>query len=392
LAVVVLALSAALAACLVLPFSAGAAGAALVDTEEPEVVIATQDAVGDYLVCYPGSWEGERVTFTYEWRRGGASIAGAKEGTYRIQEADQGESISCVVTARDGAGEGAAESVNAIIVPRAGVLEQAPVFTTPARVVGEAKLEGILGCREGDWEAAPTPTFAYEWLREGQPISGAGKRYYLITAADEGADLSCEVTATNSAGSSWAVSENSVKVPGTRPKPTGNGSGEEDRLEKAETNLVRAAEEEAGKRKAAEEAEGRARASAAERALRSEILGALESGLLPAGKGAKLGALLGSRGLSISFRAPTAGKLVVSWSEVPDARGVPGRTSTAALVVATGSVSFSALEVKKVRIELTSAGKRVLGRAGRIKLLARASFTPTGEAPVVSARTFELNR
>jgi hypothetical protein len=60
-------------------------------------------AVGQTLSCSTGSWTGEGpltpLTYTYQWLRGATPISGATGSTYTIQSADQGQSLSCQVTA-----------------------------------------------------------------------------------------------------------------------------------------------------------------------------------------------------------------------------------------------------------------------------------------------------
>jgi hypothetical protein len=56
------------------------------------------------------------------------------------------------------------------------------------------------------WDGLPAPTYAYQWLKNGAEISGAISANYTIVAGDEGANLSCRVTATNSNGQGVATS------------------------------------------------------------------------------------------------------------------------------------------------------------------------------------------
>jgi hypothetical protein len=86
------------------------------------------------------------------------------------------------------------------------------VSGTPA--VGET-----LTCGDGTWTGEPAPTFTYQWLLEGTPISGATTGAYVMRSADAGENLVCEVTATNSAGHKSATS-GGVSVAGTVPEST----------------------------------------------------------------------------------------------------------------------------------------------------------------------------
>ena len=76
-----------------------------------------------------------------------------------------------------------------------------------------------LTCSPGEWRGSPTPTFKYQWLREGVAIGSATASIYTVVVEDETHHLSCKVTAENGQGSPVTVeSENKIKVPGEAPK------------------------------------------------------------------------------------------------------------------------------------------------------------------------------
>lgn len=60
--------------------------------------------VGQTLTCTNGTWTYVPTTYTYQWLRSGAQIAGAFASTYVLVAADSGKSISCMVTATNAAG------------------------------------------------------------------------------------------------------------------------------------------------------------------------------------------------------------------------------------------------------------------------------------------------
>ncbi len=86
----------------------------------------------------------------------------------------------------------------------------APENTVAPTVSGTAKAGQALTCSEGTWTGSPS--YAYEWLRDGVAIGGAELSSYTVTVADEGHSISCEVTATNILGSKSAASGNRVAV------------------------------------------------------------------------------------------------------------------------------------------------------------------------------------
>ena len=73
-------------------------------------------------------------------------------------------------------------------------------------VTGMPTLGQTLACSTGGWTDNPTPTYAYQWLRNGTAIGGATSASYLVAKADCGYGLACQVTATNSAGQASATS------------------------------------------------------------------------------------------------------------------------------------------------------------------------------------------
>lgn len=99
-----------------------------------------------------------------------------------------------------------------------GLLEVSP--TKPTNTAAPA-LTGVpavgkkLSCSQGGWANRPTG-LSYRWLRDGVAISGQTASAYIVQKADAGDSLACEVTASNAAGPTGAVS-NAVQIP--RPTP-----------------------------------------------------------------------------------------------------------------------------------------------------------------------------
>ena len=68
--------------------------------------------VGDILTTDDGSWTGSPTSYAYQWKRGATNI-GTNANTYTLVNADAGQSITCVVTATNGAGS-TPETSNAV--------------------------------------------------------------------------------------------------------------------------------------------------------------------------------------------------------------------------------------------------------------------------------------
>lgn len=98
-----------------------------VNTSPPTV--SGTAVVGGTLLCADGSWTGTPPpTFTQQWLRDGAPIAGALGSSYVAQAADAGHNVSCLVTAKNSRGQ---KSVSSAGVP----VVQSPPLPSPATPV-----------------------------------------------------------------------------------------------------------------------------------------------------------------------------------------------------------------------------------------------------------------
>jgi hypothetical protein len=97
-------------------------------TPEELPFISGTGAVGQTLKCERGIWSGKPPpSFTYQWYRDGAAIAGATESAYTIEPGDQGHSLSCSVTGSNSEGGVEVEARNRVAV--ASHVTQTPVET-----------------------------------------------------------------------------------------------------------------------------------------------------------------------------------------------------------------------------------------------------------------------
>ena len=105
---------------------------------------------------------------------------------------------------------------------------RSPVRVTGPAIAGNAKPGRSLSCSQGRWTNAPTG-FAYQWSRNGTPISGATSATYRVRAIDEGNSLTCTVIASNVAGAGRSATSAAVRVPVPRvarcPGATGSARG-----------------------------------------------------------------------------------------------------------------------------------------------------------------------
>ena len=122
----------------------------------------------------------------------------------------------------------------------------------------------------------------------------------------------------------------------------------------------------------------------------ARIAAALGAALVPSGKAAKIASLLKHGGLSVKVSALEPGSATVSWYLVPP--GAKLAKHAKPVLIASGRLAFPAAGSAALKLKLTSAGKKLLRHARRLKLTALATFTPTGAAAVRTSRAFTLKR
>jgi hypothetical protein len=111
--------------------------------------------------------------------------------------------------------------------------------------------------------------------------------------------------------------------------------------------------------------------------------------IVPSGTRARIATLLRTGAIPLAFKAPRAGRAVVSWYASPAAR--QGRKAKPVLV-ARGSHTFTRAGTATIRMRVTAAGRRLLNRLRRVRLTAKGTFTPAGGKPVAATKAFVLKR
>ncbi len=162
-------------------------------TRQPE--LAGTPKVGRALTVSDPEWNTDGVDHAYQWLRDGAPIGGAERATYLLAPADLGHAISATVTGTKEGWTSASVESNAVTA----AVGDAIVATVQPRVAGTAALDQTLTATPGTWGTGETPTFGYQWLRDGTPIGGATQAAYAVSAADLGRGLALRVTATRTA-------------------------------------------------------------------------------------------------------------------------------------------------------------------------------------------------
>jgi hypothetical protein len=114
----------------------------------------------------------------------------------------------------------------------------------------------------------------------------------------------------------------------------------------------------------------------------------LRAAAIPAPAARRIGPLLARDGYRLTFAAPFPGSLSITWR-------LKGTGATVAAV----RVKFTGTAPQTVQVALTPAGRRLLRRdrrlprrARRPRVVARATFVPSGGRPVAAAGTFSVIR
>jgi hypothetical protein len=167
--------------------------------------------VGGKLTCQQGTWTGtEPIVFTYQWLKNGSSAGMGPD--FSVVREDEGQSLTCEVTASNASGIPATASSPSVKIPF-GALES----VEPPVITGPAEVNGSLKCSTGTWNGNPTG-FKYQWSREGESaikeaIGPATEATFTVPINDAGDSLYCQVTAERVGSSSKSRTSAPVTVP-----------------------------------------------------------------------------------------------------------------------------------------------------------------------------------
>jgi hypothetical protein len=212
----------------------------------------------------------------------------------------------------------------------------------------------MLVASTGAWSGTAPISYAYQWqlCKPGcTNIAGATGSSLGVSQVDVGGRLRVVVTASNSAGSTEAGSNQVGPV--AQAGPTA-----------------------------------------------AQIRAALAQALVVSGKFASIAQLIKRGGYPASFTAPSVGHLVIGWYFLPPgarlanaARRGGKQTKAAPVLVASANVVFHAPGRAAVQVALTAQGRRLLQRAQRLVLTERGSFVASGATtPTSVTRTITLTQ
>jgi surface antigen len=181
-------------------------------TAAPVPAISGSARAGSVLTALPGAWGPSPVTLSYQWKRGGALITGARAATYKLTNADAGTTVTVAVT---GTKTG---YVTTTRTSKLTTLVTGGVLTAPTpSISGTAKAGRPLTAAAGTWGPAPV-TLQYAWKQDGVTITGAASSSYTPTSSDVGKTITVTVTGTK--GGYTTVSKASSPTAAVAPAVT----------------------------------------------------------------------------------------------------------------------------------------------------------------------------
>jgi hypothetical protein len=241
--------------------------------------------------------------------------------------------------------------------------EGRPVAVLKPAIVGTAVEGQTLTMLHGTWSNSPTQ-ITDEW---GQ-CDGSGAitschtvattPTYTLTAADVGHTIRIREKAANALGEGTPLFSPPSAVVVVKPAPA------------AVTGVL---------------------AAIAKSATTAQLKALLARLLLPHGSKAKIAALLKHRGYAVSFSSIAAGRLSVSWYQVPKGAHLSDRAKP--VLVASGKVTTKESGVAKLTIKLTAKGRKLIAAAKQpLKLTAKGVLAPRGASSLRATHAFAVKR
>lgn len=192
-------------------------GNAPANTKQPDPAGTAED--GKTVTVDNGTWTGlQPITYTYQWQSCTAvnsvctNLAGMTSSSLVVGPSLVGMLLRASITATNSIGKNSALSnATAVVVAK----PTAPVNTTRPAISGSATVGQRLSSSTGTWTGV-TEAYRYQWSRcnangtSCSSVSGATGQSYGLGQADFGLAIRVSVTATNTIGSTTAISNSSA--------------------------------------------------------------------------------------------------------------------------------------------------------------------------------------
>jgi hypothetical protein len=186
--------------------SADAGGGTLALTNTTAPAITGTATTGSVLTVSNGAWSATPDSYTYAWKRAGTAITGATAATYTLVLADEGQAITCTVTAIKATYTSGTTTSNAVTPPAAAA-------TAPGQVTGLTAISGSAHASLS-WTAPANGGAAItDYLIEYQPSGGSWTAFThtastattaTVTDLTNGTAYLFRVSAINSVGTGFS--------------------------------------------------------------------------------------------------------------------------------------------------------------------------------------------
>ena len=145
--------------------------------------------VGKTLTSRPPQWNVAGVETTYQWLVDGQAPWSATGTTYTITANDYGKAITLRVTGKKAGYLDGTSTSSSLTVTSGDAVNN---LTRPT-ISGSPTVGSFLTANQGTWSG--NSTTSVQWMRDGQPISGATSGNYRVAEADGGRAITIRVTA-----------------------------------------------------------------------------------------------------------------------------------------------------------------------------------------------------
>ena len=177
--------------------------------------LAGQETLSSGVFLKFVSWPSD-TSIALQWYRNGVKIAGETNANHFTVPQDLGKKLTLVVTAtRPGYATSVTKLTTGTIMAALPITATAvPELTTVWHEIWSSSFVNFeFTATPGKW-TVPGATYAYQWLRNGKPLTGATSSTYVTTVKDLGENISVRVTASKqfhisgvTESASWVVKE-----------------------------------------------------------------------------------------------------------------------------------------------------------------------------------------
>ncbi len=154
-------------------------------------VITGSPLVGGAMTASPGTWSVPPSSVSFQWYADGTAISGATAAAYSPTSADLDHRLRVRVTvSADGYQPASTHSAKTrpVVLGWAG-------FSSAPTLSGTPDVGRLLSAHPGTYSPT-TAVVSYQWLSANQPIAGANRSRYRLTAGDVGHHVAVRITLT----------------------------------------------------------------------------------------------------------------------------------------------------------------------------------------------------